>query len=436
MMVARRIKQLIILALLSAAFASAESRIIVRIAPGGLPALKVVCTLLSCTVAESIDGDLGQVYLVTSSLPGDSDSLLNALLSQTVVLAAEADALATTLQSGTQTPSSLTDQTPVTFFGSTVIRGYLDQPATSLVSLQQAQSSLHMTGSGTVAVIDTGVDSNHPVLRTVLLPGYDFTRNTEGADETLDVALGGIPALDGASPFWTNPHSNAMLTQSTAAVIDGNGQYSDYGHGTMVAGIIHLTAPTAQILPLKAFQADGKGYNSDILRAIYYAISRSASVINMSFNLAGDSPEIRNALNLASLLGIVNVAAAGNAGTSAPLYPASYPNVIGVASTSNSDQLSTFSSHGQTIWIAAPGEGVVTTYPYGSYAAAWGTSFSAPFVSGTVALMHGLPLLSNQMQSAWATGHADHVPVDVVSGRLNVLKALNAVSTPLMDGQF
>ena len=196
----------------------------------------------------------------------------------------------------------------------------------------------------------------------------------------------------------------------------------------MVAGVVHLTAPTAQILPLKAFRADGTGYNSDIIRAIYYAIQQNASVINMSFNLAGYSQEVKNAINVATLSSIVSVAAAGNAGNDTPLYPASYPGVMSVASTTNGDQLSSFSSYGDTVWVGAPGEGVVTTYPYGTYAAAWGTSFSAPFVSGTVALMRGMQLFTGQGQSAQAVAHADHVSAPVGNGRLDVLSAIQAWS--------
>ena len=91
-----------------------------------------------------------------------------------------------------------------------------------------------------------------------------------------------------------------MVDESTAWVVDGNSQYSDFGHGTMVAGIIHLVAPTAKILPLKSFNSDGTGYNSDILRAIYYAIEAHANVLNMSFHIASYSQELANALQLAN----------------------------------------------------------------------------------------------------------------------------------------
>ena len=85
---------------------------------------------------------------------------------------------------------------------------------------------------------------------------------------------------------------------------------------------------------------------------------------------------------------MVCVAAAGNSGLKATVYPAALKSVIDVASTSNTDLPSTFSNYGAPpVWLAAPGEGVMTTYPFGTYAAGWGTSFSAPLVAGTTAMM-------------------------------------------------
>src|SRR5262249_22784943 len=154
--------------------------------------------------------------------------------------------------------------------------------------------------------------------------------------------------------------------------------------GTMVSGIIHLVAPRAQIMPLKAFHADGTGNLSDVLRAIYFATQNNANVLNMSFDFTTSSRELGNAVNYAANHNVISVASVGNDGQQVVVYPAGLSNVIGVASTTNNDQLSSFSNYGQPpVWVGAPGEGIVTTYPYGTYAAGWGTSFSAPFVSGT-----------------------------------------------------
>jgi thermitase len=184
------------------------------------------------------------------------------------------------------------------------------------------------------------------------------------------------------------------------------------------------------LMPLKAFRSDGTGYRSDIVRAVYWAIQNNANVINMSFNLAAYSTELKNAVDYATLRGVICVAAAGNQGEDILVYPAALPNVIGVASTTNDDQRSSFSNYGQDlVWIAAPGEGIVTTYPFGTKAAAWGTSFSAPFVSGAAALMldYGGSLLTdilifqNQSDSAKALSHAQPINPDLGSRPLRFL---------------
>src|SRR6185369_15460613 len=174
-----------------------------------------------------------------------------------------------------------------------------------------------------------------------------------------------------------------------------------FGHGTMVSGIIHLVAPQAKIMPLKSFHADGTAYNSDILRAIYYAANHGAKVVNMSFNYATYSQELANAVNYASTRGLICVAAAGNSGTNAIVYPAALKGVIDVGSTSNDDTPSAFSNYGAPpLLLAAPGEGVMTTYPFGTYAAGWGTSFSAPLVTGTAALLASTPNVPVKSQTS------------------------------------
>jgi len=117
-------------------------------------------------------------------------------------------------------------------------------------------------------VIDTGVDPTNPVLQNLLVSGYDFTRNTNGGSEKSDVSTS--PDLSQSQTAQVNQRTVAVLDQRTVAVLDGS-QYSAFGHGTMTAGIVHLVAPQAKIMPLKSFNANGTGYDSDILRAIYYA---------------------------------------------------------------------------------------------------------------------------------------------------------------------
>src|SRR5205807_2550043 len=126
----------------------------------------------------------------------------------------------------------------------------------------------------------------------------------------------------------------------------------------------------------------------DILRAVYFAVDHGAKVINMSFSFAGPSEELMRAMNFASERGVVCVSSTGNLARETLAFPASFQNVIGVASTNNLDARSTFSSFGAALAdMAAPGEAIISTFPGKHYAAAWGTSFSTPFVSGAVALL-------------------------------------------------
>src|SRR6267378_1976902 len=347
-----------LVALLWATPAKADTRVIVR-TTGGLPALQLLCALpTTCTVVGgALDGALGQVFLVTSPL--DLTSLLNLLKNLTGFVGAEVDQVLNLVPAGAlnQLPTTLRagllqDRNLVPLFPNAttnVWNSYANQPAAGIVKVSQAHSSFAVLGSGIVADIDTGVDPNHPALQGVLLTGYDFTRNQAGASELNDLTPSDFlvyppPACSSAtcpSPAKVTQSTAAVLDQSTAAVLDGKVQYAAFGHGTMVMGVIHLVAPTAQLLPLKAFHADGTGNLSDILRAIYYAVQNNASVINMSFDLKNNSQELSNALSYANLLNVICVSSAGNDGVQETVYPAAYANVVmGVASTDLQDRRS------------------------------------------------------------------------------------------------
>jgi len=205
-----------------------------------------------------------------------------------------------------------------------VWNSYANQPAAGVVNLQSAQNTFHVFGAVIVADIDTGVDPSHTALKDVLLPGYDFTRNQVGGSEMND-----LPRISRRPPALQHARHRrksisptaAVLDQSTAAVLDNpNSNLSAFGHGTMVMGVIHLVAPTAQLLPLKAFHSDGTANLSDVLRAIYYAVQNNANVINMSFDTQTASTELANALAYATQLGVISAASAGNEGQGPPFW--------------------------------------------------------------------------------------------------------------------
>src|SRR6266850_1794199 len=432
-----------LVALLWAAPAKADTGIIVR-TTAGLPALQALCLLpATCSVVRGLDGALGQVFLVTTPLPVQTFlGLLPGVL--TGFVDAEVDQLLSlvdlTKLVPTPIPSTLmSDRSSVSYGGTNVWNSYANQTASGIVEVQNAQRSFNVTGTGIVADIDTGVDPGHPALQGVLLPGYDFTRNQAGGSEMTDLNPSDFQTFPPQScptcqPATVNQSTAAVLDQSTAAVLDGNGnpnKYAAFGHGTMVMGIIHLVAPAAQLLPLKAFHSDGTASLSDILRAIYYAAQNSANVINMSFDTKANSLELQKALDYANQQGVICAASAGNDGMAEIVYPAALQtDVMGVASTTDQDTRSSFSNFGNAIvWVAAPGEAIVTTYPFSTYSAGWGTSFSAPFVSGGAALLHNLKTTIAQSEAANAVAHA--VPLadsGMGNGRLNLCLTLGAVA--------
>ena len=407
---------------ISSAQGKAQNHVIVRDSLGQ-GALQTTCFLLHCSVIEGIDGSLGQVFLVAAPTNVSLTTFLGELVGQLGIVDAEPDLLLHVMQTQTA-PSGLYDTTPVDYYGTTVWDGYANQPASQIINLQAAQQSFNVSGAGIVAVIDTGGDPTHPVLQAVLVQGRDFTRNQTGGSELTDVNQESMAVVNGAQPAWVNQESMAVVNQQGSSTFS-QPKFAAFGHGTMVSGIIHLVAPTAQIMPLKAFHADGTGNLSDVLRAIYYATRNNANIVSMSFDFSTYSRELERAVNHATDGGVICVASVGNDGQQVVVYPAGLSNVMGVASTTNDDTLSSFSNYGQPpVWVGAPGEGIVTTYPYGTYAAGWGTSFSAPFVSGTVALLWNVSGGLNQQSAAQAISNANYISPALGYGRLDAYQAV------------
>jgi subtilisin family serine protease len=417
----------LLLILMALPQANAQQGIIVRDVLGAT-GINASCVLLNCTVALNLGDPAGQVFLVTVDSPLGLTSTLTLLLNEVGVVDAEVNQqLFITEATFGPVPESLLDSTPVPYYGAPVWDGYANQPGAAMVEVQQAQAAFGVTGAGTVAMIDTGVDTQHPALVPVLVPGYNFINNTPSGSEMGDVNESTAAVLDGGSPApaVVNSSTIAVVNESTAAVLDG-GPYSAFGHGTMTAGVVHLVAPTANIMPLKAFSANGTGSLSDIIRATYYAVANGGNVISMSFSFNSYSEEMARAINYANRNGVICVASAGNSGEDVTVYPAGLNHVMGVASVSDFDTRSSFSNYGPDVWVAAPGEGVISTYPYGTYSAGWGTSFSAPFVSGTAALLINVSPNINQQAAAAAIANAQWISSGMGNGLLNIDAAVQS----------
>ena len=215
-----------------------------------------------------------------------------------------------------------------------------------------------------VAVVDTGVDCGHPDLQ------------------------------------------GQCAAQANYVDYDPGPIQDDNGHGTHVAGIIAAltnngigvagVASRVKLVALKALDRSGSGDTTTVAQALPdAALTYGARVINLSLGGTDNDPTLQNAINRAYAAGAVIVAAAGNSGTSTPVYPAAYDHVIAVAAVDSYLQRAWFSNYGSYIDLAAPGVGIFSTYsrlidPDYPYRPASGTSMAAPHVSAAAALVLSL----------------------------------------------
>ncbi|MDP4183308.1 MAG: S8 family peptidase, partial [Bacillota bacterium] len=271
-----------------------------------------------------------------------------------------------------------------------------------------------------VAVIDTGIDINHPDL---------------------------------AASIYKNPneHPNGLDNDGNGYVSDFNGwnfvsdcnnvfsSEADDAHGTHVAGIIAAginnggvvgVAPEVKIVPLK-FISGNTGYTSDAIEAIEYCQKMNISIANCSWGGPDYNPCLKDAMEKS---GILFICAAGNSGKNidnSPVYPASYmlPNIITVSANDGKGQLASFSNFGAKADVSAPGLNILSALPDNKYGYLSGTSMAAPFVTGTAALLKSsneslsaadikARILNNVSKSSYLSGKVS------TSGRLNAYAAL------------
>jgi subtilisin family serine protease len=326
--------------------------------------------------------------------------------------------------------------TLVLYRNSFVASGYLNQPAMALINLANAQKLA--TGAGVVATIDTGADFTHPGLLPSLVPGWDFVNNLPLGQEQADINTGApsltqettpildqetTPILDGGTAIILTQETTPILDQETTPILDGK-KYPAYGHGTMVASLVHLVAPDTKIMPLRAFGANGAATISQIVDAVHYAVEHGADVINMSFSVSADSPALNDAMNYAANNGVILVAAAGNSGLNTQVWPAAYSNVMGIGSTDDFYIRASFSNFGNDlVSLAAPGTDIIAMYPKNHYARVSGTSFSAPLVAGGAALLVQLNRHTDDSTAAAALSHAKQIGQELGAGELDLYQA-------------
>ena len=175
----------------------------------------------------------------------------------------------------------------------------------------------------------------------------------------------------------------------------------DLGHGTFVAGMIFANTnnelgiagvmPNVRLMPIKVLTKATDAAVSDVVRAINYAVENGADVINMSLGSNDFSQTLKDACDAAVEKGVIVVAAAGNDGSSTPCYPAAYDSVVGVGSLTKDNLLAASSQYGESVYVTAPGAGVVsTTNAANGYKRSSGTSFAAPEAAALAAMARSI----------------------------------------------
>ena len=236
------------------------------------------------------------------------------------------------------------------------------------------------TGAGVkVAIVDTGIDMDHP----------DLVANIKGG-------------------------FNAIAPRGRYD--DPNNFDDDHGHGSHCAGIVAAVnndigvvgvAPDAWLYGVKVLGKGGTGKTSDCIEGIQWCADNGMDVISMSWGSSTYDQAINDACEAAWNAGCVLVSSAGNSGVESPDgYPSAYPSVMAISATDSSDNMASFSNYGAEIELAAPGVSVYSCYKEGGYVTMSGTSMSCPHVSGVAALiLAAYPSYTNEQvrQTLWNT---------------------------------
>ncbi|MBC7544513.1 MAG: S8 family serine peptidase [Candidatus Sericytochromatia bacterium] len=286
--------------------------------------------------------------------------------------------------------------------------GLSGQYALKMVDAPTAWRKTRGDAGVTIAIIDTGIDRNHPDLRGRITGGYNV--------------------LEPKSP-----------------------PTDENGHGTHVAGIAAASsnvlsgmAPNCKIMPIKVANAHGMASTSQIAEGIAYAALHGADVINLSIGGPAPSKTLEKAVAACVKRNIPLVAAMGNDGSNKPMYPAAYAGVIAVGATNQRDEVTNYSQKGRWISVVAPGDGIISTTPTyttnliqtgattAKYGRLSGTSMAAPLVSGIVAMMRSTtpgmsPKAIKQRLEETTDGNHKYSTTSGY-GRVNAARAVGAIN--------
>jgi subtilisin family serine protease len=265
-----------------------------------------------------------------------------------------------------------------------------------LVGAPRAWDSSRGAPGVVIAVLDTGVDAQHPDLRGATVAGYDVVNNDADPSD-------------------------------------------DHGHGTNSAGVAAARTNNSEgqsgvcwacsLMPMKVLDSSGSGKTSTIAVGIAWAADHGAHVLNMSFGGPGTTNTLRASVEYAASKGALLVASAGNSGVDTPFYPAAYSQVVGVAATTEVDARYSWSNYGNWVPLAAPGCNTATRAG-GGYVEYCGTSSSAPMVSGIAGLAFALnPKASRTDVEQALAASATPLPGVARFGRVNAPTVMSAVSS-------
>jgi thermitase len=289
---------------------------------------------------------------------------------------------------------------------------YIGQYAPEMLGLPAAHA-LSQGAGVIVAVIDTGVQLNHPEL----------------------------------APRLTTARIDFVDGDSVPEDEFGTGNNYGAGHGTHVAGIIRLVAPQAQIMPIRVLDTDGRGYSATVAEAILFALENGANVINLSLGMPYASELLEDIIEDATEEGVVVVASAGNLNSTQKQYPAATECVISVTAVDANRVKADFASYGEWLLLSAPGMGIYSTLPVDGYGSWSGTSMAAPFAAGQAALLLGLNPNLNVVQVAdllggtavnlnpFNPGYVNQLGAGLIhiAASLNALQAGNIPDLELLD---
>ena len=299
----------------------------------------------------------------------------------------------------------------------------LDQPSGRDVAAPQVWN-MGKTSCSKVAVLDSGVDKDHPDLKPNLWKNSG-EKSGNGKDDDRNGYVDDYYGVD---------------------LVDGKGSGTDdNGHGTHVAGGVAAVGNNglgvsgvcwkSSVVSVKFLDARGRGGTAGAVEAIDYAVHEGAKIINCSFGSSSKSSALQDAVRYAKDKGALLVVAAGNDGDDLekkPAYPASYTdgNILTVAATTRTDALAGFSNYGaKSVDVAAPGDAILQTTRGGGYGNKSGTSMAAPIVAGAAALLRQAD--SKATYSELRTALREHVDKPpalagkvLYGGRLDVQLAL------------